>query len=420
MAILVRRAGWRWVVFSGLAAMGLSHGGLAKEGDAFRPFVSLGHYYDSNLFRLAEAESPGTQRDERYSQLNAGVNLSWQPGRQQVSASLAKTLIRYDQNTRLDFDGDDMQATWEWRLGNRLFGNLGASKSTSQSSFNDLGVVNASNNVERKRQYGQLNWEFHPRWQVYVGTEASDTLNTLQGQVSQNVRQTAHDMGFRYLTPKGSSVRARVQRTVADYPTQQIVGVTNVLFLTLINVSDNSFQQTDYTLDADWRLFGKLNLRGQLSRTERAYDNVLRDPQGGFARLVERPDFSGFTGRLTGDWFATGKTLLSTSLYQELGATSDINASTVLKRGLSVSGVWTPRGKWRLNAGASFENRDYQGDPGAATRNDDTVAANVSLGYTPINALSLVLGGQAGWRDSSTTDDNYKFYGLSFNIRGDF
>src|SRR3569833_4033487 len=71
----------------------------AHEGDTFRPFVSYGTYFDSNLFRLADNESPGTPRSERYSVLRAGLNVDWKPGRQEIVASAASTRVRYDRNT---------------------------------------------------------------------------------------------------------------------------------------------------------------------------------------------------------------------------------------------------------------------------------------------------------------------------------
>jgi hypothetical protein len=155
---------------------------------------------------------------------------------------------------------------------------------------------------------------------------------------------------------------------------------------------------------------------------DRSYDNILRDELGGFAQLVPRPDFSGYTGRLSADWYATGKTLLSVSAYQELGGASDINASSVLKRGGSLNGVWLVREKWRLNAGTTFENREFKGDPGTSStqRNDDTLGASLSLSYTPIQTVSVDVGVSAGRRDSNRSVDDYKFHSLFANVRADF
>ena len=128
---------------------------IAKEGDTFRPFVSVGYFYDSNLFRLDEGENASlvTQRDDRYRVVSAGIDVDWKPGRQQIVANVTKTWIRYDRYTYVDFDGDDMQATWNWRLGNRLSGNLGAAKSTSLSAFEDVGLL--PNEVDRERRFGR-------------------------------------------------------------------------------------------------------------------------------------------------------------------------------------------------------------------------------------------------------------------------
>jgi len=395
----------------------------AKEGDTFRPFVSMGYFYDSNLYRLDEAEfnlAPSDLRDDRYSILSAGINVDWKPGRQQIVANATKTWIRYDQNSRLDFDGDDTQATWNWRLGNRLSGNLGAAKTTSQSSFEDIGVVN--NQVDRERYYGRAEWEFHPRWRIGGGVEEIDNTNSALTQRSQDFQQQAYDVVLGYRTPKGGNLRLQVRRIDADFPTLQILGVN--IFPPIVAVADNSFKQDEYNLLGDWRVSGKLTLRGQAGWVDRQYESVLKGNFNGFSPvLVPRPDFSGFVGRVSGDWYATGKTLLSASLYREPGGAQDINASSVLKKGASVKGVWLLREKWRLNAGASFENREFTGDPGGALlpqRNDDTVDTSLSLSYSPIQAVSLDVGVRAGRRDSNFSAEEYEFHSVFANVRADF
>lgn len=390
----------------------------AHEGDTFRPFLSAGYFSDSNLFRLDDNESPSTPRPDRYALYQGGLNVDWKPGRQQVLLSATKTLIRYDRNTYLDFNGDDLQGTWNWRLGNRVSGKLGATRSTSQSSFSDIGLVN--NSVDRERRFGRVEWELHPRWRIGGGIETTDNTNSAPSQISQNFTQDSYDLVLTYLTPKGSSLRAQVRHTQADYPVMQVLSA----FFIFADMADTSFSQTEYLLGSDWRVSGKLTLRGQAGWVERAYANELRGTQGYIATLVERPDFSGFTARVTGDWFPTGKTLVSTTLYQELGGATDINASSVLKRGVKLDGVWLVREKWRLNAGATFENRDYRGDPGTVPgltrRNDDTLGGSLGVSYTPVEAVSVDVGLQAGRRDSNINGENYSFHTLYLSVRGDF
>jgi exopolysaccharide biosynthesis operon protein EpsL len=389
----------------------------AKEGDTFRPFVSLGHFYDSNLFRLAESEySQVSQRSEQYDVLSAGLNVDWKLGRQQFVVNATKTLVRYDLNTVYDSDGSDYKATWNWRLGNRLTGNLGAAESLSQSNFDSVGLVN--NQAKRKRSFGRAEWEFHPRWRIGGGVEEIDNTNSALSQVSNDFQQQAWDAILSYRTPKGSSLRAQIRRTDAEYSGLQCLSNA---FPFCFEVADNSYKQTEYNLLGDWSVSGKLKLRGQAGWVDRQYENTLRSVTNFIVPpLKQRPDFSGFAGRVSGDWYATGKTLLSVSTYRELGGAQDINASSVLKTGASADGVWLIREKWRLNAGATFENRDFKGDPGTLQRNDDTLGASLSLNYAPTQAVSLDVGMRVGRRDSNISVENYEFKSLFANVRADF
>ena len=393
----------------------------AKEGDTFRPFVSYGTFLDSNLFRLADNESPGTPRDDRYSVLSAGLNVDWKPGRQEIVANATKTRVRYNRNSMFDSDGNDYQATWNWRLGNRLSGNAGASESLSQSNFDSVGQVN--NQVTRKRRFGRAEWEFHPRWRVGGGVETADYANSAPTLASQDAQTQARDVVLRYYTPKGSKLGVQVRRIDAEYPNPQLlhfVSIFGVIFPD--EVADNSYKQTEYNLLGDWSVSGKLNLHGQAGWVDRQYENALKGNYLFVPQLKERPNFSGFAGRMSADWYATGKTLLSVSLYQELGGAQDINASSVLKKGASINGVWLIREKWRMNVGATYENRDFKGDPGTTQlqRNDDTFGESLSISYAPIQAVSVDVGVSAGRRNSNISVEEYRFHMVFANVRADF
>lgn len=406
-----------WLAVGALLA---SFPAVAHEGDTFRPYVSAGYYRDSNLFRLAGGESPATPREDSYALYQAGIQIDWKPGRQQFLVDVSQTRIRYNRNTFLDFEGNDTRATWNWRLGNRLSGNIGFTQSSSQSNFDSVGLVN--NSVDRERRFARAEWEFHPRWRIGGGVDTSENTNSAASQLSQNFTQDAYDLGVTYRTPKGSSLRALVRKTEADYPVQQTLRLRFVFPSVFFDVADNSFDQTEYLLAGDWRVSGKLNVRGQAGWVSREYRNTLKNPLGGFATLVERPDYSGFTLRGTADWFPTAKTLLSLTAYQELGGANDINASSVEKRGAKLDAVWLMREKWRLNAGLGTENRDFQGDSGVggAVRSDSTSNLSLSLRYAPINAVSIDFGVQFGRRDSNFVNEEFDYRTVFANARADF
>jgi len=395
----------------------------AKEGDTFRPFVSYGTFYDSNLFRLPEnlyALVP--QVSDRYSVLSAGLNVDWKPGRQQFIANATRTRTRFNRYSLYDSDGSDYKGTWNWVLGNRLSGNAGAAESTSQSNFASVGLVN--NRVRQKRRFGRVDWAFHPRWRIGGGLDQADYANGASTLRSQDFRQQTQDVVLTYLTPKGSSLRAQVRRIDASFPNPQILQAGLLFGAPVALVADNSFMQTEYNLLGDWDWSGKLKLHGQAGWASRRYDNILQSNivSGYYARLVPRPDFSGFAGRMSADWYATGKTLLSLSVYRELAGAQDINASSVLKKGASLNGAWLIREKWRLNGGLTFENRDFRGDPGSGQpqRNDDTWGTSLTLDYAPIRAVAIDLGVSAGRQISNISVGGYKFHSLFVNVRADF
>ncbi|MEQ1591893.1 MAG: XrtB/PEP-CTERM-associated polysaccharide biosynthesis outer membrane protein EpsL [Thiobacillaceae bacterium] len=398
---------------------------LAKEGDTFRLFASYGSTYDDNLFRLAENEGSGTPRDDFSGSLSAGLTMNWTIGRQNITANLTETQVRYQRNTSLDYDGHDYQAAWNWRLGNHLSGNLGTGESVTQSSFSNVSQIN--NQVLRQRHFGRVDWELHPRWRIGLGGEQADNTNGASSLSTQNFQQQSYDIGLTYITPKGSSLGFQARRVDSTFPNPQVINVFFPPFpLSLITppsvtVKDNSYQQTEYALNGDWRFSGKLSLQGRLGWIGRSYANSQQGSFPGFTvALSTRPDFSGVSGRLSGNWSVTGKTSLSASVYQEPSDAGDINAITALNQGASINGAWLVREKWRLNTGATFVKRSFQGDPGVSQNKDNTLGVSLSLGYTPIRAVSLNVGLSSGSRDSDNTVEDYKFHSLFANVRADF
>lgn len=401
MGVLVTpglRRGLPWALPWALLLTGLAH---AKEGDTLRPFVSASYVYDSNLFRLAPEENPGQRRADTFYVWSGGANLDWKPGRQRVTGNFTQTAIRYERNDFLDFDGSDASLAWNWRLGNRLSGSVGGSESKSQSSFDNLGIVN--NKVTRSRRFARAEWELHPRWRVGAGVESAENDNSASSQRSQDFEQDAYDASLTYLTPKGSTLGLRLRTLDVRYPKRQVFSLLS-----------DEYTQNEYGLSGTWRYSAKLTARAQAGFTERNNDNF---PQR---------DFDGLTGRASADWFATAKTLLTLAAYRELGGADDINATFVLRQGGRLDGVWVPRDKWRLNAGLTYENRDFKGDPGAnlifgqSQRKDDTYSASLSLSYTPHPAVTIALGGNTGRRDSDVNVEDYRFHSVFANVRADF
>jgi exopolysaccharide biosynthesis operon protein EpsL len=401
------------VVLSTLLAMPAQ----AKEGDTFRPFVSYTRYYDSNLFRLDGGNdytvvvengviTPVTRdsSSDQYGVLSAGLNVDWKPGRQQVIASASKNQVRFSRYTSLDYDGSDYQLKWNWRLGNHWTGQVGATESVTQTSFADWNTLQAINNqITREHRFASADWQFHPRWNVGLGTATVTETNSTDERKSLDYENTSVTATLGYTTPKGSKLRGQLRRVEGEYPNRSASQYT-----------DRAYTQTEYNLLGDWNATGKLIAHGKIGYVQRESDSA------------SQRDFSGLAGRLSADYYPSGKTMLNWEIYREIANSGDIYAIYQLNTGTSLGAAWLATSKITLRANASFENRSFEGDtgiplpPGLPQRDEDTTSGSLTLSYAPARMVTIDLGLQTGRRDSNITDNNYTFRSVFFSVRGDF
>jgi len=393
----------------------------AKEGDTFRPFVSYARYYDSNLFRLAEGETAVTVENgkpllvtlassaDQYGVLNAGLDVDWKPGRQQVLASVSKSLVRYAKYSSLDYDGQDYRATWNWRLGNHWSGQLGASEVITQTSFSDLQsfdingkpIILAVTNLDTTaRQLASAEWEFHPRWRVGGGADLATSDNSKLQQQSQNYEDNNENVYLTYLTPKGSKLRGEYRHMDVTYPNRQFVAGSLI---------DNSYTQEEYNFLGDWTVSGKLLTHLKLGYVQRQHPHLSSS------------DYSGLAGRVTADYYPTGKTALTLAVYREPTPVEQNNASFQLNTGAILNAAWLLTDKITARAGASYVNANYEVIvAGQQNRIDDTLNGSLSLSYTPVRMATIDLGLQSGRQNSTIPVNDYTFHSVFVSVRADF
>lgn len=372
----------------------------AKEGDTFRPFVSYTRYYDSNLYRLAESEYfllP--QRSDQYGILSAGLNIDWRPGRQRVIASASKSRVRFSRYTNLDYDGSDYQLKWNWLLGNHWSGQIGTTENLTQSNLSDQIGLPVNNQVTRANRFVRAEWQFHPRWSAGLGAESATSTNSTVQRSSLDFEDRSVSATLGYATPKGSKLRGQLRRLDGQYPNRSAS-----LYV------DRVYTQTEYNLLGDWNVGGKLVAHGKAGYVKRENGTL------------SQRNFSGLAGRLSADYYPTGKTLLNWALYREIGNSDDVNATYQVNTGTSLGAAWLALPKVTLRANASFENRRFQGNTGygGAQRNEDTSSGTLSLSYAPVHMGTIDVGVQAGRRNSSISVYDYTFHSIFVSVRADF
>ena len=391
---------------------GLAFPALAKEGDTFRPFVSYTRYYDSNLFRLDEGGVTAvvengapvlvTQESasDQYGVLSAGLAVDWKPGRQYIQANASKNRVRFSRYTSLDYDGSDYQLKWNWRLGNRWSGRIGATEVVTQTNFTDWYAAQVVNNqITRETRFANADWQFHPRWTVGLGAAEVQSTNSTPQQARLDYEDTSVSATLGYVTPKGSKLRGELRKVDGEYPNRP-VGFS----------FDRFYTQTEYNLLGDWNFSSKLVARAKVGYVQRENDTL------------SQRDFSGLAGRLSADYFATGKTVLNWALYREIANSDDINATYQLSTGTSLGAAWLATSKITVRVATSFENRNFEGETGGTgiQRDEDILSGSLSLSYVPLRMITLDLGVQAGRRDSNVPVGDYTFHSVFMSVRADF
>lgn len=380
---------------------------MADEGDTFHPFVSYTRYYDSNLFRLADDESTvvladdvpvqvkGDAASDHYDALSAGLNVDWQPGRQRILASANKNWVRFSRYTFLDYDGSDYRLRWNWRLGNRWSGQVGATETVAQTSFADWYALQIANNqLTHKNQFAGADWQFHPRWSVGLAAGETTATNStgIRAPLDYEDQSIAGTVG--YTTPKGSKLRLQVNQVDGEYVNRRV-----------------DYSQTEYNFLGDWNVRGKLIAHAKVGYVRRENETLAHD------------DFSGVAGRVSADYLVSGKSMLTWAVYRETTNSDDIAASYQLRTGTSLAAAWGITSKVSLRSTASYENRVFRGElgvPALERGEEDTVSGSMSLSYTPLRVATMSVGLQAGRRDADLPLNDYSFRSVFASVRADF
>ena len=151
-----------------------------------------------------------------------------------------------------------------------------------------------------------------------MGTQGTDSAFGRIGLAAEaglaDVRAHTVTGGVDYVTPLGNALGLEVRRTFGNAPIQLVEGAVPV---------DNDFRETEVAAVLTWTASPQLHLTGRLGRTVRKHE-----------QFSDR-NFSGTTGRVTGDWIPFNKTGFEFSAYREPRTIVDIASSFVLVRGVT-------------------------------------------------------------------------------------
>lgn len=396
--------GWTWWMLGGLA-LG-THTALAD----ITPYVTAKTTRESNLFRLSDQADATSvigrpERSDTVTRAEAGIKARAQVSRQIFDLDANMYRADFQRFDFLDHDGGGAGGMWNWVVGNDWEGNLGYRYDRTLSSLEIQNATQAGQNLRRQTTgVGSARYRITPRWRAHVGAEDARVRHSLESQRYLDYQGKAGELGLQYVTPAETAVGVRVRRLNGDYLRTQTVSGTDV---------NNDFRETEGGMTLDWRAGGRTRLHGNVGQTRRTHD-----------QLTGR-DFTGTTARAAVDWTYSEKTLLNAALWRELTAADDLSAGYVVSKGVSLTPVWAATAKLRLDATASYVERDYRGDPNlalglASQRNDVARGLRVGLNYLPWQKVSLGLGVGTEERTSSQALADYDNRVVDASLRVEF
>lgn len=369
-----------------------------------QPYVRAGVLYDDNLFRFAskrEAEAAGfNEQSDRVNTLDAGVQLNLRISRQLIRVNAGINDNKYNRYDFLDNTGKSYGITWDWRLGNDVFGDLSTSHSQSIAGFSDNDII-VRNLRTFKRQRASINWNVLSTWTLYSIAEYSDFENEEAVFQPLDREDDSYEVGTRFQTTSGTQVGLFYRYLKSDFINR--VGTTALIF-------GRENEQDQYGLNLAWLPTLKTRLTGQISTIRFTRENALQN------------NFNGLNQRWNLDYALSGKTSLGMTAYRELTSVDDLLSTYVLFKGAGANANWNATSKLNFNASYGVGKREFLGGSSVFSvpveREDNTKRFGLNMAYAPTEHASLQLRYINEDRVSNITSFEYQFQ--SINLIGQY
>lgn len=369
-----------------------------------QPYVRAGVLYDDNLFRFAskrEAEAAGfNEQSDRVNTLDAGAQLNLRISRQLIRVNAGINDNKYNRYDFLDNTGKSYGITWDWRLGNDVFGDLSTSHSQSIAGFSDNDII-VRNLRTFKRQRASINWNVLSTWTLYSIAEYSDFENEEAVFQPLDRQDDSYEVGTRFQTTSGTQVGLFYRYLKSDFINR--VGTTALIF-------GRENEQDQYGLNLAWLPTLKTRLTGQISTIRFTRENALQN------------NFNGLNQRWNLDYALSGKTSLGMTAYRELTSVDDLLSTYVLFKGAGANANWNATSKLNFNASYGVGKREFLGGSSVFSvpveREDNTKRFGLNMAYAATEHASLQLRYVNEDRVSNITSFEYQFQ--SINLIGQY
>ena len=309
----------------------------AAPGDSLHPYVGLGYGHDDNLLRVPEGfPAFGKQLGDSWYQADAGLLFDHTYSRQRIKGHAKLSKVKFNHFQQLDYDGHDVEATWNWQVGNRVDGKLGGIYSQSLGSYTDL--RSDQRNLRRQRStFFDGGWRLHPSYRLRAGVSKDKFSYDLADQRANDRTEDAYEAGADYLSASGSEIGLVLRKVKGKYPNRRAVGQQLI---------DDDYDQDEFKARVLWVAGGSTTVQalgGWVNRRQRSLGD----------------DTSGFNGRISAAYKRSGAISYNAALWRDFAPIESNVLNYTLNKGASVGVAWDVSAKVKVDAGAVYERRAY-------------------------------------------------------------
>jgi exopolysaccharide biosynthesis operon protein EpsL len=354
-----------WQLSAGvLAALLIPCFALADENDAFSLVTSAGWQYQDNLFFLPDGREPNifgsvAPRGDHVKTVNVGLKFDKTLGRQRFTGNVSRSSVRYSNIGQFDYDGLNMLADWQWRIGNDLSGGLRYTKKRSLQGFSEFRTSDPAKNLVTSEAWRfDATYKMDAYWALFASVARDTRVNALLARRANDADIDSAEGGVRYTTRGGTAFEVLGRQTDGDYPFR-LPGLNQT----------NSFSQKNVEARVRWQPLGHSRLSALVGQSTRTHANI-----------PER-DYDDVYGRLTWEWQTSGHTGMTFLAERQISAQDDVVSSYFRVTTLSVAPSWQPTGKLSVNGLVQFRSRVGQGET-FYSQLDPATRASLGIGTT--------------------------------------
>lgn len=361
--------------------------------------------YDDNLFRQPAQSSllsgsSRLHRDDLIERVSAGMQGLWSLARQTFELKAQGDGNRFEHNDNLNYVSGNAQATWDWALGGRLSGRLGADYTRSLADFANNNQVLDKDLLTQRGSFANASYQVGPRWVLHGDARWSAATHSAAVRQVDDGNIRTQKFGAEFKLSPTDSIGLNYRHSNANFTGGPDVNSRNF---------NRNYDESASLAWLKYALTGKTDFTGEGGYVRRNY------PNGAIG------NFTGATGRGTLDWHASAKTGVTVTGWRDLTAYIDSESDYFVTRGVKITPSWTPTAKITTSIALSWERQNYIGSAplavGDLLRHDTVKSAQANLTYLPVRILELDVFYRREQRDSNRAFLTYTDNLAMFSVR---